>query len=897
MALTDYQIANTTASAFEVRLQYFALYYTDFLGDYEAAWIGGTSAGALPNNWSATGDVITPGGDWHDVTNLVYHEGTFTHQVGAGTVNWTAQVRGHSYNDYFASGNMLLCCRRDITTDNDSGWYLWWCGRIEGGQYARDYQAGEPWQRTVRDISLTMITTDAPRLVVGPINLAEGASVSTSSYLLTPASEAGNGEFIGTTAVVVGDNITDANKNTVWISQDAPSSAGEDPALNALDILVIDEVFLWPVPGYSLGRSWWVELANTGPDSGDPIELAGAIDVNNNYVRTNYALYAWTTNGDVAMLSFGQPYGELDKSISFTLGPGERMVICADRRVFESMFGGSNSAKYIIEAKSWGTVAPNEEGYATTTYREFTPDQVNGFIALGTPWNELLWGFASYDAVTIGDGAALIPSWMQKRLTDGSYRSPWVGDEVDVTGVAEGQSIRRKPTFTDTDTNADWAIEIYPRPGRYWTPNTVEWAKLLLPEHTSTLGADFLVKTGDTLTISEGTTGWPDASSDKPQSGLLDYEAFTYTGRTANTLTGVTGLTADHITGSPLWPLDANGDAMTGWQVSTIELYRPSNLSYYYRARLYLSRFADAGDCTDDDWESDYDDPIYILLDINRQTVWDISLRLNNWVRTILFVIDEMDDGGRAKSNEIIVTLNAATINDSGKADVGSSTASSVIEYILNTYSPMTTDLVVTDSTPTGWGTIGRLALAIAPLPGVMADLARMHGVIVCWQPRGYVELIADPWWPGGKSGTSWLYQFTKASVRGEVRFSDRIGEVTGLTLNATSSDGTALAPETVLVSGTTNSSTVLQVNGYTCASQEAALNLAWNLLWKELGNNLRASWTVAGIGEWCAPLDRYLLTWGDDNYGQFLAEKVTTTWGPGRWETRIDAVSYFTPS
>lgn len=853
------------SATFNVALQYFALPYQLEAAPDLTNFAYPTQE--RPSGWLVNGDTITPTGDWTNITSLVAHEGRFTHEYDdAGSVGWRVNLRGYNYNaTYLAHGCGVCCLRRDWTPEDAGIWRLWWVGVVDAGSHQRDYRNGGEWQRIVRDLRGVLRTTDAPRLTVGTLNMASGGTASASSVLATPALEAT--EFAGVIVECGADQAIDDDRNTLWIAQNAPTlDTTEEPATPTHP--VIDEIFNEPVPGYARSVSWWFEILNNEETwEFNPVSAEGTQN------PTFYSIIRTiNSDGEYAYINFMEPEGneELrDRSSGFVLQPGERGIVCADRAVFEAMTGGAPNAKWILEAKSFGTI---DDG-TPKAYRLFDlhPDAGELYFT--------------------GEGGRVFETI--------SWSRTGAPGAVDISTILPGQSIRRSPTGT-----GDFVIENFPLPGDKWRDNRKEWLKVTTVAHESTLGvASGIAAT--TLTIQQGTTGWPESGS-----GLLEHEAFSYTGRTLDTLTGVTGLAAAHVQGAPAWPT-VNGEAMTGWLCSQIKLWRPSGGDYISRAQVYVSQQAVTREYSDDEddneedavWKSDYAAPIAIENDAgDTEIIVDLTGLAAPWVRTVLVVIDYMENPAteshaRAKINEMTLVLDAATINESGVADLGSSQAAEIVDYIIETYNPLGAQLVVKRSLPTGWGVIGRVALAIAPLHRVLADLAVKHGMVLHWHPGGYVEQVTNPWWPDSRPGESWSYAFTRESLRDEIILSDAMLTFTGLTLSCQATDGTLLTPETVLLSGAANNSSIRYLADHTVADQAAAGALAQALLWHAVGETKQAIFTVKGIGAGIEPLQRFYLVWGAYDYGQYIAQRVVTSWGPGRWQTQVEGISYDIPT
>jgi hypothetical protein len=597
----------------------------------------------------------------------------------------------------------------------DSGWVLAWLGIISRYDTTNDYRAGSGWTADVSDVSEALRTVDAPRLVAAPINVALGAAVTASSTLATPASEAGNLEFIGTSASVSATHVVDGRKNTVWISQSPPTVTQDASGTATFSMWTANEIMAWPVAGYSNLNAWWVEVLNTS-----------------DLTWGDNTVYFVTRNQAGLLVTFPIPGA---------LASGERGIICGDIRIFEAMTGGAKNCKWVISAReqSAKTYLGHRNGFILqgTGPQDVNLDPVNGWVGLLTSnrGNAFKWGNPVMDDT---DDPAYY--W-----TAGGYVVTG-----DITGMQPGYSLRRKPAGTATS-----IVDPYPRPGALtkWTTDVPEYLLIELPPQGALLAADALP--GATALTLSNTIGWPDPpDSTTAAGGIVGTEKFTYTGRTVTGLTGVVGLAAAHYVGEAAFPLfpasGAQAEPMTGWPLATIDVIRLPGRSKIKRGEIYLSRAAECdppnlADKEDVVWRTDYDLPPLTIdngttsTDAQATLTFNLGARACPWVRSILILIHEMWDGGRAKINEVRPSLDLTAINDSAAAQIGATKSASLAKYILDHYAWLPGMVAFgtlvggrfTDMTPVGYGRIGRMALAVSPLAGVLDDLARTTGCIV----------------------------------------------------------------------------------------------------------------------------------------------------------------------
>ncbi len=874
MTLTADQIANTTATEFDVKLRYFAAaayYNTLTLAHYEF--------GSAPVGWTISGDSITPAGSWVEVTDRIYARGSLTYEWVGSALHWSTELQGENYDeDYFAVDRAVMCLRRIVRGAYDSGWVVWWIGCIAAGEWRDDYRLGAQWQRSVRGTDVTLRLTDAPRLTAGRINIAEDASATASTTLATPSVEAANGEFVGTTANVGASNVVDQRLNTVWISQSPPSSTTASIAYNA-QVPKIDEVFFKPVAGFDPDRAWWVEIVNAS--------------TNDTVVSIWDMLFVTYTALGAHVATWFPAAGELK--------PGERLIICGNRATFEEMTGGARGAKKVLAAdetpysyvvSSWSETSPGSGFYTANLGSTWTRQTLNatGGYAMLAPRYFSAWG--DKDGVKWGTDRAFPSGVVAADI--------WSGATVDISTIVDGESIRRTlsgggvgGSNQDSETAADWQIETYPTPGDKYSVTRFDWLLLTLPEHVSTLSTD-ITTASTTLEIDEGTLGWPESGD-----GVIEGDTFSYTGRTDTELTGVTGLASSHTAGATLNPY-VGSVAQTGWSITSVRLRRRPGTAYILRYEVWISEndsptTPDGEDPSNVLWRADYDEPHYTGANLNGYTGLgggpDLTVYLApdtgaRWARCILINILEMYPetgevtGARAKLNEVEINLDEMTLPDQGVTSLPGVTAGLLAEYLIDQYTWLQlsdfVDLALT------WGEIGAVATAIQPLPSVLEDLARMHGCIVAWGVDGQITWLRDPWWPGGvtehpDSADGPIYRWEPSTVRGEITFQTAQSEVSGVAVTAMDGEGNPLervtAPPGVTGSG------VREFTGLTVANQDTAKLLAFKLELKEK-NQDRCTLTVKGIGEWCWPTQTYYVEWpAGTEAGVWIAERVTWAW------------------
>ena len=873
MTLTANQIANTTADQFTVRHRYFAanaLLNTLTLADYQV--------GPGPIGWTVSGDTITPATGWTEITRLIAWEGEFIDQWRDAQRTWSVNLSGQDFSaSYFGLGNAIACFVRYTRGVYDTGWTLEWLGAVDRCERRDDYRAGDLWRMTVGSLNVTLEVHDAPRLVAGKINLATGAGLDTSPTLTSATDEASSGEFVNTTVTIADTNMIDGSMATLWISQNVPTIEGEGAAAAHR----INEVFFKPVAGYDASKVWWIEIYNnSGSSTGDNV---------------TFDILAYTSAGKIAHVVI--PKGDEQED-------GTAIIICANRARAEAYAGSFEYAARVYETDMMETdelvsVGTNESGlaYLVTSgeHCDFDLNTTGGWVfwLYKGGW---LGGGDWHDAVKWGTAVA---------GPGGDDHSMWTGATIDISGLVGGQSLRRSPACTDTNTAADWVAGI-PTPGHYFSASNAQWVKLELLEHTSTL-TDAITSESTTIKFDEGVQGWPASGQ-----GICETDVFDYTNRTGDTLIGVTNISGNHAKGATCHPY-VDGLAQTGWFATDVVLRRRPGMPKIKRVRAWFSKYAGNPDYTEENFWESYEEPFPTVVngtsDVDgtisedgAQT--DLTIRIpgpddgdgeaviGRWVRTILLAIDAMWDGGRCKINEIEVSANESLVDFVYSVSFGR-TAAQVATYLLDTYTWLAY-ADIKDNTGTDWGLISTISTAVSPIPTVIEDLASSHGCVISYTPTGQVAIERNPWWPSAVRGVYGLYIIGTDDVRGEIRFRLQRNPITGVAVIAHNTAGEPL-PRHTYPAGATGSS-VRELTNVVVPDEATAKRLAY-YTYLRLANDWTAELTLRGIGEWCQPLQRVRIDWRGVNYGQWIIERVMRRWrwqnGQRLFETILELRSY----
>lgn len=850
MGLSATEITNSTAGRFDVELRFY----------------GGLTFSALTLSSYVAGAIDPSTSGWTNITGSVNDAGSLTYERAGNSLRWQATLAGTQYAaTYFAPGQAILCLRRILvagvqTVPASGTWELWWLGQVTSGGHADDYKHGGDWTRNIGGLDSYLQGSTAPRLTAGRLNLMAEASVTASSTLTNAALEAGTGEFVGTLVNVDPANTIDGNVNTLWISNGVPSVTTETPGTAK-----IQKVFCKPLTGYSQTKTWW-------------IELYGDFSGGDWYLSSSAGLY----------LHFN--VGDMGQGVRDAWTYGKHVIICASASDFTAYTGGAQGGAVIFDAKlcpTQGTFLSLYGGRDGT----FTISPTADWLLLrrsdtagveGTIYATIVW---NQDGSTVSIPGAEV----------------WTGGAIDISDdlCPPGSGIRIKPS-QDGGAAADYEITDKLFPGDDYTETDVEWLLFTLAEQSTVL--DGAISAGATTITLNSTVGLLD-SGDAICGGT---DSFSYTGRTATQLTGVTNI-GSHASGATVYQL-IDSVAQYGWPCSQLELLRPANsaLPGIVAGRVYTLTSSASAPATPgtSGWENDYDGTVILLYAANvLDGVYDYGRALTGpdggprWVQYVLVVFDEMTGGERARLNECNLYLAQTQIDNSGLGDISGITACGLAQYIFD-QAGTTTGLSRGTSLDSG-PFIGEHATAVAAYPQVLDDLARITGCVMDWGLAGVPTWWPDMWWPVLLADTQYDLRaaLDATYLRGKAQYSGRKPNEVGVKIHARTPDGQheyeVQFPPTL-----TAAMQRIELDGLIIASVDMATQLAQAQYYKAglhyTAGPQELTFTLKGPGEWLRPeqwvslacLNSSGLTITRSGYsGAFddvgwLIESVTWEWG-----------------
>lgn len=807
MGLTEQQELNATAAVFDEQLRFFAGPDWDLL---IAAGLATLDAWTDPD----TGQPVT----WTEITARVSYASKFSSEQRGSSITWTMDLSGWEYDeDYLAIGLSMMCWRRlwrptgsETAPDGWQPWERLFVGEIVRKGNTQDYRQGRAWTRGVTGMNNYLDHYNAPRITAGKIRVTDGAAVSGSNELATPASESGTGEFVGGTTSVGLDNVVDGNHNTVYISNDVPTVVEVAwPPLLYHGGVFPTEVFFKPLPGWSQSRCWWVEVYNQREAD----------------ASAYCAFFIGNYNADTATYT---TYGP----INITIEKGAAVVFCANRAAFDEYTGSNNGAAQVIDCS------------------QYIAGGLTNDSAIWTGWdfgNSLAWA---------PGGASRTYSCVFNLLP----KTFWDGPTLDSDGLAEGSS------WWYNYAAGTWDANPYPHPGANNVGDGPVWIKVELPDNVC-VTLDEIDATSTVIRL-DNYRGWfqpwspPFAPIVEEAQGVINSCVFTWSGRDSTGLTGVTWLNAPGSAipaGTRCYPY-VDGIAQTGYPIAATYLLRRKlpTINHY---KVYWSPYT-TRDYPDTGWETDYYSHFHEQQG-NTQLLRLVDVCADGetfylWVRTILYLVYAMSDSGRVKVNEIGADMLQQALDLGGTPGLDGLDAGVLARYLWTEWVGLPS-ADFGDSAQAGSHLMGQHALAITPLTRVFDDLAHACGCLCWYQPRGGIAWIDDPWWPLNGTAPELVCTLEPKIVRGAYQIQEVQPNVEYVILNALSIEGDPhtlryVYPQPLGASEPPVWAMVSEVNDRVLARDAQAPAIAQMELERRLVGACTGTVVLKGPGEWCRP-------------------------------------------
>lgn len=767
----------------------------------------------------------------------------FNTPVGCTSVRVTLRVNAESATAYFDAVTL-----HKLGGDWQS-WEIQYFGQFVASDYADDYRHGQAWRRTVAGIGYNIGRKNASRMVFGPFDVMQGATVTVKGgdTLADPADEPDKTEFYGGVANVAASNMVDGKLNTVWISDSTPLLTEDfwDPGEGRIiypsdqdDGIRVSEVFFAPAGGQAPSTAWWCEVYNARAWGGVTTVSRWYMTIGTNPTHETEYTAGMTT-------SWIMPE-------QYELTTGRFGIICGSRSIFENMTGGAPRAQFVFDVSTIPGSIP-------------ALDQTDGFVTSGTSNGDtMIWApSGATRKVAFNNSLGVAVAW-----NSGSPDYTAVATfDSDTCAPTSGYSIRRVAAdYLEDDADpAHFELNLYPSPGSHSSDRDGVSMIIELEPNTDFLKAQ-ITTASTTVELRDGTLYTLPAGSIYVQGG----DTFAYTGRTGNVLTGVTGISSTHAADTQVWnygafnqfgsspsatPTSAKQTGYPiynfGWQRRKQPVPQYWQLYWSYLAADSVIEWNESG------WEATwYADVAKVVGDWPADALsWSTNIYNNNeawaWIRSFLLVIDQMNALGRAKINELtakvprayessewgIVTPLTGGAFTAFDAVLDMSTSDQVFLYLLHDYMGMATGDLDVAGINGDEHQLSEFAISLRPLSEVLNDLARMTGCLFYPSPSGIVYWLDDKRWP--KTGGMPDGYVTDADVRGELQWSDNATACDYIILNVAIPSKDSTLYERILYpkAGTgTEPASGLQgeeIDGYSVGSHWEAQFLAQRMYWE----------------------------------------------------------------
>lgn len=627
--------------------------------------------------------------EWKEVTEYLYGAVTLDLQQDDEIADWTAKIQGVNYaSTLFQPDRAFLCMWRFRPSSGSmSSWTTWtvgFMGWLQDVNVDGDWTERNKWSSNVVSLAYYLDKTDVGSgTTYGKEDLAEGKSVTTSSVLLDVYQEEGTGEFVGLPDLG-GENITDGEMSTLWISDGEPNPSQETPVNKYHGC--INEVYLRPETWMPSGLQW-IELFYQDDEAMPPNGFQHAFLVTDD---TDWVWTGWDPDGRHPSMN----YLDLPATATPSIGDPVFVVFTNDKPAFMAHFPTCQSDVYDWRALQVGT---------------FSPDPTGDLIAL------MFWGVMCSDVVWWDGGRA---SWALHDFTGnstgyydpgGTNHSGWTGDMIPTPPI--GHSFRADPTGNAGGNDTYYiADEDHPTPGHAISA-TPEWFYVDLGELGITLTTE--------LSSGETTAAYLDGNLGLTDTGdvVIDTEVIGYASidRINNKLLTLTrgGTPATHPVGTTVRQYEG-GSATNIHRIESIKWRRrpvmiTPPLYHIPQAFDVYSSIYDTGFClpTDTEWDDgpgsggweDYWDRIASVRAYN-STAWQKTLTTPLRARVVLLSILKMKGLGRAKMNEFSVFPDTGTVvwDDENQSSWGAGWSTKIIAHLLNEWLGIDTSLITEDA-------------------------------------------------------------------------------------------------------------------------------------------------------------------------------------------------------
>lgn len=840
--------------------------------------------------------------EWREVTTNII--GTLGLEISQDDEigDWTVSLNGTGYDStLFQPGRAFLALvRYRPSSGSMSSWTDWgimFIGYLQDIEVTGTWKQDNPWTAKVEGLSYYANSGSLGSGVsYGLEDIADGKTVTVSSYLTEVYQEQDALEFIGTPDLN-GDKIVDGDMATLWISDGEPAPTIETTMAS---YGCINEVYVRPEP-WMPDDLQWIEIHHRpGDPDGIWMDRLTVCTSTTVWQETNWDPAAWVPVNNHLGLG-GLRMTQVGDNDSF-------IILTSNKPAFLAYFPNCQ-----VEVVDW-------RGLQKGT---FTLNPDGDLICLR--WN----GCDTYDVIWYDNGRS---SWnLYDFVGGGSYYyslpgtnySGWTGAMI--TLPPAGHSFRHDPTGNKASPQTIAYFEEdedHPTPG-YTITGEPEWAYVDLGTIGITLSAQLAIGVTTEATFGDsGTLGLTDGPGYvKIDSEIIKYDAID---RINNKITGLTrgqegtsdathpadsvvyqyengAETNNHLVTSIMWrrkPVFTTTYAplpQKGWIV-------PTHFDVY--VSIYDTGFPTPDDAEWDDglgsggWE-DWWDRVASVRNYG-QTMWQITNLEALRARTVMITFMGMTDGGRVKLNEFNIYALTGSITTDGEVDGDweSGYSGAIISDVLQTW--LSVPEANIDLLCDGMQ-VYTLDVSRDRISSVLSDICKSSATVVRFMLDNTIEYDWDPLYPLG----SWpdvYFEWDRDSAR-EIRYNmqskNKVAQVVlNVSARAIEESFSVSFPLTALALGE-----IMEINEELLITTEDEARVFAEAIYRKESMADTVTIVPVGIAEWAYPGQRHTVTYEFDEAGTYLeGQNVVVTnvshtitlgdeYGDGKmWRTEIEA-------
>ncbi len=533
-----------------------------------------------------------------------------------------------------------------------SPWFDFYIGYIKEDSISVDWKTNT-WGCSLEGTSQYLKKAQADAHSFGRIDLALSKQTSASSTLNELSwerisSSNLNGEYYGSPTIASG-NCVDGNRDTLWISDTSPFVSTGGTPIRQRNIEIIRAFMKAPL-GEADYRYQWFELWNSST-------IPNNLGQRRIFGTKNYAARGMSLSKLLDV--------NINKGGEVSLGDGESIIFCYDLECFKRLFPTTFGVKVV----QWRDAYPDfwfdpNDDYLVMTLDSYFERDTGHFDQTGHYGGGIQWGTEKTFIVGSIDTTANSPRTKDAGLVM-MPRPLYPGEAYD-----RDVTVDYDPTTASG--TAGYRIVSVPRPGQFFfNSGNAQFLSVDLGTLETTLTAP--INATDTI-IPVATT----ASFNESGYILIDDEVISYgvggkqsqsfetalAGRGRNVI-GMSDATS-HTAGTKVYQVDLVwgfsfnvADAAVRQElcnVSKIEWSRTQGKPVPKYGQIYYSIYSNpATPLSSSTWGRDWEPVCAINNSGNPQSSISYQLAAPTRMRQVLFYIEQMSDGKRAKLNEVKV--------------------------------------------------------------------------------------------------------------------------------------------------------------------------------------------------------------------------------------------------